>query len=353
VSAYVTASNTIPVEQWSPSIKGRWLKPGGPRIKTPEQRRQEKIERRRLARQNPEQRERMRQNELARLERMSEEKKAELAERRYEAYLKRTEAERMAAQARKQERRSAREARVALIMAEKESKIQEKKKAMQQRRKQDGMITCSQCNQSKPFEDYFKVNGRAIARCKPCHYSRKREKLDADPELRKAAREAVQRWKKANPERAREQARRAVAKWQQNHPERAKEIRRGVRKRESADPINRIKRSLRKRMSDLLKGKQCRDKYLGCNRGQLRSHLQAQFKRRMTWENYGTHWHVDHIIPLAAFNLQDEQQRRIACNWQNLRPLEATRNIAKVYRGGCGVAVGVAPLVEQLSFQYA
>ena len=68
---------------------------------------------------------------------------------------------------------------------------------------------------------------------------------------------------------------------------------------------------------------------LGITATTLRSHLERQFRRGMTWENYGVFWHVDHIRPLASFDLTDAGQMRAAWCLSNLRPLEAHRNIAK------------------------
>ena len=53
----------------------------------------------------------------------------------------------------------------------------------------------------------------------------------------------------------------------------------------------------------------------------------------MTWENYGIGWHIDHIIPLSAFDLTDRQQFKKACHYSNLRPMWAKQNISESDRG--------------------
>jgi len=67
---------------------------------------------------------------------------------------------------------------------------------------------------------------------------------------------------------------------------------------------------------------------IGCSIAQLRAHLEAQFTRGMTWENYGD-WHIDHIKPCASFDLSNEQQQRECFHFTNLQPLWAQENMRK------------------------
>jgi hypothetical protein len=41
----------------------------------------------------------------------------------------------------------------------------------------------------------------------------------------------------------------------------------------------------------------------------------------MTWANHGEVWEIDHIMPLAAFNLTDPNHLKQASHYTNLRPL--------------------------------
>lgn len=69
---------------------------------------------------------------------------------------------------------------------------------------------------------------------------------------------------------------------------------------------------------------------LGCSWAELRVHLECKFQPGMTWDNYGYRgWHVDHIIPLALFNLQDPEEFKKACHYSNLQPLWAKDNLSK------------------------
>lgn len=69
-------------------------------------------------------------------------------------------------------------------------------------------------------------------------------------------------------------------------------------------------------------------KDLGCSILELKFYLEDRFKEGMTWKNYGD-WHIDHIIPLASFDLTDREQFLKACHYSNLQPLWASENISK------------------------
>lgn len=68
---------------------------------------------------------------------------------------------------------------------------------------------------------------------------------------------------------------------------------------------------------------------LGCSIKELMDHLQSKFYADMSWENYGTYWHIDHIRPCASFNLQNEQEQKICFHYTNLQPLTAKDNLSK------------------------
>jgi hypothetical protein len=68
---------------------------------------------------------------------------------------------------------------------------------------------------------------------------------------------------------------------------------------------------------------------IGCSMEYFRRHIELQFKPGMTWENHGSEWHIDHIIPLANFDFTDESQIRTATHYTNMQPLWAGENLAK------------------------
>jgi len=69
---------------------------------------------------------------------------------------------------------------------------------------------------------------------------------------------------------------------------------------------------------------------LGCSIEFCREHIESLFREGMSWENHGLKtWHLDHKIPLSAFNLQDEIEYKIACHYTNIRPLFSKENLEK------------------------
>ena len=104
-----------------------------------------------------------------------------------------------------------------------------------------------------------------------------------------------------------------------------------LRERRRSDPMLRLKDAIRGSIRAYLGSKKTRRgstfEIVGCTPDFLRVHLERQFKDGMTWENYGSHWHVDHRIPLASGNSADEIKG--LSHWTNLQPLEALENIIK------------------------
>jgi len=94
-----------------------------------------------------------------------------------------------------------------------------------------------------------------------------------------------------------------------------------------------LTRRLRERLGIALKNNQkvgSAIKDLGCSIDELKVYLESKFLPGMTWDNYGLYgWHIDHIKPLASFDLSDRKQMLEACHYTNLQPLWATDNLSK------------------------
>ena len=138
---------------------------------------------------------------------------------------------------------------------------------------------------------------------------------------------AVKKWKEENAEYIKSYRHEYMQQYK--NTQQYKEITKKVRQ----NPINKIKCNLRKRMRDFLK-KSASDTMsisglIGCNSLDFKHHIEKQFRRGMTWDNYGTYWHVDHILPCASFDHTNKKQIAQCWHYTNLRPLCAAENMLK------------------------
>lgn len=135
----------------------------------------------------------------------------------------------------------------------------------------------------------------------------------------------------------------AYAKSYRDSPEQRQRLPlRNARQREryANDPQFRLGLTLRNRLNNALRrvlgdkgGSAIRD--LGCSVEELIKHLEYLMEEGMTWDNHGPwhetemRWHIDHIKPLASFDLTDREQFLKACHYTNLQPMWARKNLSK------------------------
>lgn len=155
-------------------------------------------------------------------------------------------------------------------------------------------------------------------------------------------------WRLKNKEKLKEKNR----KWYEDHREYFPEYRKNNskqinakaklrRQRNRLSAIARLKKNLRMRITMAMKrnkrgGSAVRD--LGCSIQEFRKHIESKFQDGMSWENYGLYgWHLDHIVPLAEFDLTNREQFLKAVHYTNLQPLWAKQNLRKakkLFTGG-------------------
>lgn len=110
------------------------------------------------------------------------------------------------------------------------------------------------------------------------------------------------------------------------------------KQRKENDPEYKLEENIRSRQRHaIIKGKKLapNKELWGESITFIRSHIQDQFHSDMTWDNYGELWELDHILPCAAFDMNDLEEQKICFNWQNLQPLirkDNNRKKDKIYR---------------------
>ena len=91
----------------------------------------------------------------------------------------------------------------------------------------------------------------------------------------------------------------------------------------------RIKKSLAARLRTVIVKNDSTMNYIGCNIQYLREWFEYNFTSEMNWDNYGSYWSIDHIIPVCKFELTDENEKLKCCNWTNLMPVTVKYNSSK------------------------
>ena len=114
-------------------------------------------------------------------------------------------------------------------------------------------------------------------------------------------------------------------------------------RRMKADPVYRLRYNVSMAVREALK-RQCKKKngesmfeYLPYTPLELYEHIENQFTEHMSWDNYGTYWHMDHIIPQVVLIYDSLKHPNFRKCWDlnNLQPLEIFKNASKgsLYKG--------------------
>lgn len=143
------------------------------------------------------------------------------------------------------------------------------------------------------------------------------------PEKRK---QNSQTWAENN----REKSNSIKRKYRQTHKELVNASSREYQNNCRKDPFVRLSKNLSKSIWECLK--ECKNnqrwlQFVTFTFPELTRHLEKQFIDGMTWDNYGSYWHIDHVKPLSWFNLETEF--KLAWALENLQPLKAFENLSK------------------------
>jgi hypothetical protein len=101
-------------------------------------------------------------------------------------------------------------------------------------------------------------------------------------------------------------------------------------RKEQASNVNyRLKKSLAARLRTVLNKTDSTMNYVGCNIPYLREWFEYNFTPEMNWDNYGSYWSIDHIIPVRKFDLTNDVEKLRCWNWSNLVPVSVKYNSTK------------------------
>ena len=189
------------------------------------------------------------------------------------------------------------------------------------------MKECKKCNLSKPLTEFCNRKGEKDGKhryCKNCLNG------DFKKYYHESGRKNSDYYKTY-----REENKEYFNKYSQNHYHTNKELyREWNREKYSTDPHFRTKHITSSRIHEALKTYQILKKdrtieYLGCSIGEYCEYLESKFDDKMNWNNQGTYWHIDHIKPIASFNLNNEDELYSCFHYTNTQPMEALENRLK------------------------
>lgn len=99
------------------------------------------------------------------------------------------------------------------------------------------------------------------------------------------------------------------------------------------DVRRRIDASLRRRVRMAIGSGSGYSDLLGCDIEMVLEWFEYHFNldshMDMSWDNYGTHWHIEHVTPVSSFDVTNDDDVNRCFHWTNTRPLPAKLNMKK------------------------
>lgn len=202
-------------------------------------------------------------------------------------------------------------------------------------------LCCIECGLFKLKECYY-ANCNI---CKDCKNKRRREKYNNCAETRARLIASATQFKQAKADARRAAEAQQIAELEAKIGEQntickyCNEVKLKTRFRhnrlkcadcERDEPIEKFKRTIRTRIWSALKNNKQKHtiEYLGCDAELYLSWLSYK-SENISLENRGSNWHIDHVIPISKFDLDDDDEQELAFNWRNTMALSAKENLKK------------------------
>lgn len=222
---------------------------------------------------------------------------------------------------------------------------------------------CIKCRESKNLESfYFRKDTQNYAGyCKLCHNQIKKQNKQKEsyklsqklynnrPEIKERTKNNGAAWYLKNKERRLEMSRKLYhskkeeIRLQRQLYRHRPEIKSRNKQKYKNDPLlqlnQRIKRSINAVLTEEQKTSKNWAKMLPYSREELKKHLESQFTKEMSWENFVGNICIDHIIPMEAFEYKSDKDEAFQLCWglENLQPLFLVDNSKKADRLPCGI----------------
>ena len=186
------------------------------------------------------------------------------------------------------------------------------------------MKICCKCRVKKPLEGFYKDKSKKDGRytqCKECEKMKKKKfhKLNRE----KLLKQMRKRWKENKV--ARNKAQRDF--YYKNKKRLIANVMAYERKRKKVDEGYRIMKRIRGSCSKriLYKNNKTSQQLTGCTWEYLKQWIESQMTDSMTFNTI----HIDHMLPLASFDLTKPEEQLKACHYTNLQPMLPSENMSK------------------------
>lgn len=217
---------------------------------------------------------------------------------------------------------------------------------------------------------YYRKNRERIIQNKKDYYQRNREKIQKRMKLyhkvwyqknKREIRKQIKKWPQKNKARLQQcnkewyqKNRKKILQKQENYYQKNKEVilqhhrmynlknkerllqykGRWQKYKRKTDPKYRLDENMGSAIARSLKDKKAKrpwEALVNYTLEELMRHLEKQFDNKMSWDNYGSYWAVDHVKPRGLFNYTAPDDLVFKQCWalKNLQPLEKIENIKK------------------------
>lgn len=188
---------------------------------------------------------------------------------------------------------------------------------------------CNRCGEVKPVELFSRDKSKRDGRCSNCKDCSRKTRKEWYAANRERAIEQSAEWQRNNTERYRESARMRRSENRDAHLKKRRDRHKKAYKENQEYAMNhRMRAMLRRHFSRGCLKEMSTYEALGYKPQQLMQRLESQFKKGMSWGNYGE-WEIDHKIPMSKMIARGEVRPWIVNSLANLQPMWKEDNRSK------------------------
>ena len=186
-------------------------------------------------------------------------------------------------------------------------------------------MNCSKCKELKDIKKFCpNVILKGRGQCKPCMNEVQRDRR------KRTCNAGDKKYYNNNLDKCKESRKRYMSSIEAKEKKRIS--RQLWRHNQRKNNVNyKFQENLRKRLWKIIKYRREKSskELLGCSLTFYNIWLQYTFDEKMSFENYGSYWDIDHVIGLNNYDLSNKEELSESFHWSNTRALEKSENYRK------------------------